>query len=133
MKTNLAHSSETLLELSLTRLHPAMKGSCSLDIAWCFRNFWKNSVLKPQNWNIRSQKGKDDETAKKLLKFSSLKLQERKRISAKIDFYVFLHFLWNCCFVVVCCRCKWQKRIKHTWTLFSSLFLWRQGLGKCSN
>lgn len=25
----------------------------------------------------------------------------------KIDFYVFLHFLWNCC-LLFCHRCKWQ-------------------------
>lgn len=53
------------------------------------------------------------------------KLQHEKRkfysgreSNKKIDFYVFLQFLWNCCFAVVCCGCKWQERIKHTWTLF---------------
>lgn len=124
-------SSETLLELSLTWLDSRWNEAAvdnSLDTARCLKNFWTNLSCKPQNCNIRSQKGKM-KPQKNSSSFHHRNCKNEKINSAKIDFYVFLHFLWNCCFAVVCCRCKWQERKTHLNPLFF-LLLRLSGFGQ---
>lgn len=58
---------------------------------------------------------------------------KKKYIRQKIDFYVFLHFLLNCCFAVVCCRCKWGERKTHLNPLFFTTFRVRDRIVSPSN
>lgn len=109
-----------------------MKGSCCLDEV-CKRLLDKTFAKKKlilryyKNRNPETSEAREEKMMKPhKKKFSSFHRQnckKREKFSAKIDFYVFLHFLWNCCFAVVCCTVDVKRQsVKHTRTLFFITF-----------